>query len=78
MEYPQEETRNYSTPICCACKQKRIELTSREAAITQKKNAKESSEFHDQRSNKKHVLDKMRYPEHTFAAALHSNLPGVR
>jgi hypothetical protein len=33
-------------------------LPTNEAAITQKKEAKENSQVHDQRSNWKHVLDK--------------------
>jgi len=49
-----------------------------EAAVTQKNETKENSEVQDQRSNRKHVLDKIRHPEQTFAAALHRNLPGVR
>jgi hypothetical protein len=49
-----------------------------EAAIAQKNEAKENSEVHDQRSNRKHVLDKISYSGQTFAAALYSNLSGVR
>jgi hypothetical protein len=49
-----------------------------ENVITQKIEAKENSEVHDQRSNRKRVLDKISHPGQTFAAALHSKLPSVK
>jgi hypothetical protein len=42
-------------------------LPTTEAAITQKKEAKENSQVHGQRSNWKHVLDKILYSGQTFA-----------